>query len=630
MTGPIVEVIERYADLMGENWPLMAGLFAGTVLVGLLWRIWASRSESPPPGRSVWLGRAMMALFLAAGIWLALEQASVVDDAFISFRYARNLVDGHGLVFNPGERVEGYTNFLWTAVIAALIALIPLDAPWISLVLTMACFAANVLVVYRIGRFLAGERQVRAYVPLAAALCAVQLSFCSFATTGMETMAASLLVNLGALFLVTRDDARGAALSGAMFILATLTRPDHALFYAAAGAVILVRNAGSALDEVRNGLGPAWRAGGARIAAYAAPFSVYLVYMGWKLVYYGSVLPNTFFAKAVYRSYFSQGALYAATFYLGSNFWVVTLLAVLWIAIPSQGGQEKSFKGFAAIAFVLVNAYVLWVGGDFMYGRFFVCLIPILLLGAEGLVYALAAEPRIRRARIPAWTSLAAAGLLAASAHGTRFVEPYQPLWHIHDQGGHSRVVWKNPPEIRHNYFKVGNLLGRVFADRGITPTLATWTVGMIGYYSRLPLIDCHGLNDPVIARKPIGDRNFPGHEKSADIHFLMRRGAHFVQGEHQPERYADIVKLEFRPPIEPWQIVTYDRRLMHEVAEKVPEVAFVDFEEYLDRYIFRLQDKDRSEVRKDLDWFRRYYFKRNEDPERLAVLESFAFEQTP
>ena len=35
------------------------------------------------------------------------------DDAFISFRYARNLVDGQGLVFNPGEKVEGYSNFGW-------------------------------------------------------------------------------------------------------------------------------------------------------------------------------------------------------------------------------------------------------------------------------------------------------------------------------------------------------------------------------------------------------------------------------------------------------------------------------------------------------------------------------------
>src|SRR5574341_1385921 len=39
-----------------------------------------------------------------------------VDDAYISFRYAQNAIRGSGLVFNPGERVEGFTNFLWTAM----------------------------------------------------------------------------------------------------------------------------------------------------------------------------------------------------------------------------------------------------------------------------------------------------------------------------------------------------------------------------------------------------------------------------------------------------------------------------------------------------------------------------------
>src|SRR5690242_17979411 len=57
-------------------------------------------------------------------------------DAFISMRYARNLALGHGPVFNPGERVEGYTNFLWT-----LILWIPehfgWSAPAFSVVLTI-------------------------------------------------------------------------------------------------------------------------------------------------------------------------------------------------------------------------------------------------------------------------------------------------------------------------------------------------------------------------------------------------------------------------------------------------------------------------------------------------------------
>ena len=46
------------------------------------------------------------------------------DDAFISFRYAENLANGQGLVFNPGERVEGYSNPLWTVLFAVIIAIL--------------------------------------------------------------------------------------------------------------------------------------------------------------------------------------------------------------------------------------------------------------------------------------------------------------------------------------------------------------------------------------------------------------------------------------------------------------------------------------------------------------------------
>ena len=56
---------------------------------------------------------------LAYGVAAAIQRAWVCDDAFISFRCADHLVRGLGLVFNPGERVEGYTNFLWAVWVAA-------------------------------------------------------------------------------------------------------------------------------------------------------------------------------------------------------------------------------------------------------------------------------------------------------------------------------------------------------------------------------------------------------------------------------------------------------------------------------------------------------------------------------
>ena len=57
------------------------------------------------------------------GIARALTLAWICDDAFISLRYAANLVAGDGLVYNVGEYVEGYTNLLWTLLIAAFVAL---------------------------------------------------------------------------------------------------------------------------------------------------------------------------------------------------------------------------------------------------------------------------------------------------------------------------------------------------------------------------------------------------------------------------------------------------------------------------------------------------------------------------
>src|SRR5262249_45093435 len=67
---------------------------------------------------------AVVAIALAVAVPAAKWARSpvVYDDAYISYRYADNLVRGHGLVFNPGERVEGYSNFLWVMLAAGATA----------------------------------------------------------------------------------------------------------------------------------------------------------------------------------------------------------------------------------------------------------------------------------------------------------------------------------------------------------------------------------------------------------------------------------------------------------------------------------------------------------------------------
>ena len=77
----------------------------------------------------------------------------ITDDAFIAFRYVRNFVEGHGLVFNPGEHVEGYSSFLWVLELAAIwkiFGLPPEDvAQWLSVGYTAGVIALLLWWVHR-------------------------------------------------------------------------------------------------------------------------------------------------------------------------------------------------------------------------------------------------------------------------------------------------------------------------------------------------------------------------------------------------------------------------------------------------------------------------------------------------
>jgi len=66
----------------------------------------------------------ILLLLLLGLAFMAWSNRFIQDDAFISFRYADNFVQGNGLVWNPGEKVEGYTNFLWTILISIPLYLI--------------------------------------------------------------------------------------------------------------------------------------------------------------------------------------------------------------------------------------------------------------------------------------------------------------------------------------------------------------------------------------------------------------------------------------------------------------------------------------------------------------------------
>ena len=159
-----------------------------------------------------------VALVLALAIFFGYHHAVVgdwmLDDAFISFRYARNFAEGHGLVYNPGEDpVEGYTNFLWTFLLG-LGAMADLDIVHLSRVLGAAAAVLTLVLVANAHRFIARM------TPLASALAVLFLAtyavFLPWPTSGMETTLFGLLL-LAALLMHARSLGRKA---GAGWLLA--------------------------------------------------------------------------------------------------------------------------------------------------------------------------------------------------------------------------------------------------------------------------------------------------------------------------------------------------------------------------------------------------------------------------
>jgi len=246
-----------------------SGIFARLSPVRIIWRVLHRLSQYWP--------YLIAALALAARL---LPTPRTIDDAFITFRYARTLLAGAGFVFNPGERVLGTTTPLYTLLMAALAGVSgSANYPWLALIVNALADAATCLLLVRLGEKLTGRRAVGIAASL---LWAVSPMSVTFAVGGMETAVFILLLTLSAdLYLAGRT--RAAALTSALLLL---TRPDGVLFV---GPVILDLVWRRARERPR-------RAPWAEAAIFLltlAPWAIFAT------LYFGSPLPHTIAAKAL-------------------------------------------------------------------------------------------------------------------------------------------------------------------------------------------------------------------------------------------------------------------------------------------------------------------------------------------
>lgn len=317
--------------------------------------------EHMPTKLRIYLRRGIIAFFLAIFLLVIIKDAWISDDGYITLRTVWNFIHGYGLTWNIDERVQAYTHPLWMFLLsgtAFCLRNIYLSDILLSLIisgLTAALFAFRI-----------AKSSLTSVVSLA--LLAASKSFADFSTSGLENPLTHLLIVLFVLAFFQDQQSKRyflwLSLLGCMMIL---NRMDTVLLFLPALFYALYQSSH-------------------KLRALRTMLLAFLPFILWELFslfYYGSLFPNTAYAKLNTGlsnvQLFQQGLAYL----LSSSAFdpLLCIILILGVIIPIMARDWKSIPLLLGMG--LYIAYVVKVGGDFMAGRF---LTPPFLMAVILLV----------------------------------------------------------------------------------------------------------------------------------------------------------------------------------------------------------------------------------------------------
>ena len=418
----------------------------------------------------------------------------VGEDAYISLRYVKNALDGHGLVYNPGERVAGYSTFLWVTMLWTVAKITGYhDVPRIAAVLGIASSVLAILVLWFAAVLSDTTRRYPVLTVIPPLLLATSPAFFFWSGSGMETTFQAFLISLTLLLLLMwqrTDRPSLLVLCSIACSLVALARSEGVILFAVVGSVLLI-----------------WPQGRSRtwiLLRFAIPFVLLLgAWLLWMKWYYGDFLYNPIYVKQGGTPFhFGKGLSYIKE-WLREDY-VLLLLMFPTVAVLQDIIRSSNRFNLVLLAyFASFAVFVVYVGGDYMgWSRFFVPILPVVyLILWQGVA-------QISTGRNPRY--------LYSVAILTGF------LLVLALRIGPARNLIGCVPEcdpVTTERQLMGEWLGNEFPPDTLT---LSGVAGALPYYSELPNIDASGLNDRHIARN--GQRlNIIGHGRTDATYAFTR-----------------------------------------------------------------------------------------------------------
>jgi len=438
------------------------------------------------------------------------------DDAYISYRYVANFLGGNGMVYNIGERIEGITNFGWT-VLLAFIGTVGLDYIWWSQVIGLLSGAGIiVLTTLLAGRLF--DDSLWFTLPCAL-LVGSNISIAYWSPAGLETAAFSFLCLLSLYLYLNRSWLLIASL-----VLAVFVRPEGALL---AGILILIET----IVERRTPL--------FTLKASLAALALSLPYVLFKLLYYGSLLPNPFYAKTGFTlMQLSDGLEYTGRFLSHYGFYGIT------IVIPCIYYRNLNRAAKTILIFTLVYiSYVVIVGGDVLkVDRFFLPVFGPMALLAVLTIRKITSQFRASANRIILTTTFSLMVFL------TFWLPSDDAVRYNNDE----RLFTRKQKALAHEMKKTDP---RKFSVA--TPTIGVFGYELIGHN----IIDMVGLTDSTIARHPelpIEGMSTTWKERNYNTKYLLSRAPDYIvfSTDTKPSAPAERALLLYRSFLDSYRFV--------------------------------------------------------------------------
>ncbi len=421
----------------------------------------------------------------------ALPGPRTIDDAFITFRYSRNIVEGQGFVYNPGSRVLGTTTPLFTVLMAAISAILGAreDFQWYAIAVSALADAGTAIFLFLLARRLTGNRWVAA---LLGVLWAIAPMSVTFAVGGMET-SVNIFWMVGAVWFFV--DGRPIWI-GIFAALGLLTRIDAIIWIGLLFAYQL-------FESWRTGKGKRlvervpWRTW----AAAAITFAPWLIF---SLLYFGSPFPRSLTAKSVAYIMPPGSALitfiqrYSTPFFEFDSFGSVGAMigSGLYLALSIIGILYAAKRIPRLLPFLIypwVYLIIFSAANPLIFRWYLAPPMPGLMLGIVTGAWAIIEGVQKATKRLPVIP--VAIGILALLWGGMSI-----HAWDVHPDHEPDRPA---PNMAWHKIEILYQQVGIELRDKyGVTPEtlVASADIGAVGYFSRATIVDTVGLVTPALS----------------------------------------------------------------------------------------------------------------------------------